>query len=49
MPYKKPNTKTVYFNRKSNHPALILDYIAVAVDKRLQKISSDSKTFKETT
>ena len=47
MPYRKPNTKTVYVNKKSNHPAHVLNHIPVAVNKRLQKISSDPETFKE--
>ena len=45
MPYRKPNTKTVYVNKKSNHPAHVLNQIPVAVNKRLQNISSNPETF----
>ena len=47
MPYRKSNTQTVYVNRKSNHPAHILNHIPVTVNKRLQKISRDPKYLKK--
>ena len=49
MPYRKPNTQTVYVNRKSNHLAHVLSQIPVAIKKQLQNISSDPKIFRETT
>ena len=40
---------TVYVNSKSNHPEHVLKHIPVAVNNRLQKISSSQSIFKETT
>ena len=48
-PYRKPNAHTVYVNSKSNHPEHVLKHIPVAVNNRLQKISSNQSVFKETT
>ena len=48
-PYRKPNAHTVYVNSKSNHPEHVLKHIPVAVNNRLQKISSSQSIFKETT
>ena len=44
-PYRKPNAHTVYVNSKSNHPEHVLKHIPVAVNNRLQKISSNQSIF----
>ena len=48
-PYRKSNAHTVYENSKSNHLEHVLKHIPVAVNNRLQKISSSQRIFKETT
>ena len=44
-PYTKPNDKSLYVNKKSNHPAPILKNIPEALNNRLSKISSNEDIF----
>ena len=46
-PYKKPNSKTKYVNRASNHPPSILKNIPSSIKTRLVKISSTEEEFTE--
>ena len=44
-PYHKPNTDTKYVNSQSNHPPAIIKNIPIAVNQRLNKISSNEASF----
>ena len=46
-PFIKPNNKPLYVHRKSNHPPLILKNIPLAVNRRLNEISSSKESFDE--
>merc|ERR1712177_202308 len=46
-PCKKPNHTPLYVHSLSNHPKKVLDNIPLAVNKRLCKISSNERVFKE--
>ena len=48
-PYRKSNAHTVYMNCSLNHQQHEFKHIPVAVNSRLQKISSIKSIFKETT
>ena len=45
MPYRKPLDTPQYVNCQSNHPASVLKQIPVAVEKRLNDISSSKEIF----
>ena len=45
MPYKKPLDTPQYVNSQSNHPASVLKQIPLAVEKRLNDISSSKEIF----
>ena len=45
--YIKPNNKPLYVHRKSNHPPLILKNIPLAINQRLNEISSNKESFDE--
>ena len=45
----KNHAYTIYVNTKSNHPEHVLKHILVAVNSRIQKISSGQSIFKEIT
>ena len=45
QPYKKQNSKPLYVHSKSNHPKSVIRQIPLSVNKRLENISSDKKTF----
>ena len=46
-PFIKPNNKPLYVHRESNHPPLILKNIPLAVNRRLNEISSCKESFEE--
>ena len=46
-PFRKPNSRTMYVNAKSNHPKCVLASIPKSVNDRLIKRSSDEKQFNE--
>ena len=46
-PFIKPNNKPLYVHRESNHPPLILKNIPLAVNRRLNEISSCKDSFEE--
>ena len=46
-PYIKPNNKPLYVHRESNHPPLILKNIPLAINRRLNEISSNKELFDE--
>ena len=46
-PYIKPNNKPLYVHRESNHPPLILKNIPLAINRRLNEISSNKESFDE--
>ena len=46
-PYIKPNNKPLYVHRESNHPPLILKNIPLAINQRLNEISSNKESFDE--
>ena len=44
-PYRKPNDDPLYINRSSNHPPSILRQLPKAINKRINKLSCDKRTF----
>ena len=46
-PYKKPEDKTMYINKESNHPEYIKKELPNMIQARLSAISSNEKVFKE--
>ena len=46
-PYRKPGSRLLYVNRKSNHPPSVLKQIPHGVAKRLSDISSSEEIFKK--
>ena len=46
-PFKKPNQTPLYVHRLSNHPRKVLENIPLAVNQRLNKISSNETVFNE--
>ena len=44
-PYMKPNNTPLYINTNSNHPPTIVKNIPLAVNRRLNKISSSEEVF----
>ena len=44
-PYTKPNSNILYVHKQSNHPPNILNNIPVAINKRLNKLSSNEDHF----
>ena len=46
-PFMKPNDFPLYGNSNSNHPPSILENIPKSVNRRLCKISSNEKVFKD--
>ena len=46
-PFMKPNDKPLYVHNQSNHPPKIKKNIPLSVEKRLCKISSNSKVFSD--
>ena len=47
QPYRKPDNKLVYLNRKSNHPPTFIKKIAKAIAKQISDISSSEVVFNE--
>ena len=47
QPYLKPENKPFYVHSKSNHPPSITKNIPVAVNKRLNELSSNKEAFDE--
>ena len=45
QPYRKPNSKTVYINKHSNHPPNILKDLPKAINKRITDISCNQDIF----
>ena len=45
QPYRKPNANITYVHRQSNHPPSILRNIPIAINTRLNKISSNEHVF----
>ena len=45
QPYKKPNNDTLYINKQSNHPPVIIKQIPKSVSRRVSKLLSDYATF----
>ena len=46
-PYKKPNQSPLYVHSLSNHPKKVLENIPLAVNQRLNRISSNDIVFDE--
>ena len=44
-PFRKPNSETLYVNKKSNHPPSVIKQIPEAINKRISTLSCDSDTF----
>ena len=44
-PYRKPNDDPPYVNRLSNHPSSILRQLPLSINKRINKLSCDKRTF----
>ena len=44
-PYSKPNNTPLYVHRESNHPPSIIKNIPLAINKRLNEISSSKESF----
>jgi hypothetical protein len=44
-PYRKPNDKPLYINRKSNHPPNIIKQIPTIIQNRLSELSSGPEEF----
>lgn len=45
MPYTKPNNTIQYVHKQSNHPPSIIKNIPIAINRRLNKISSSKQEF----
>ena len=46
-PFMKPNDSPLYINIDSNHQPSVLENIPKSVNRRLSKISSNEKVFKD--
>ena len=46
--YRKPNSETLYVNKRSNHPITILKQIPKSISKRISENSSNKQIFDET-
>ena len=44
-PYLKPNNKPLYVHNESNHPPSIIKNIPLAINKRLNELSSNKESF----
>ena len=44
-PFRKPNTKPLYINSKSNHPPMIMKELPGMINRRLSDLSSDADEF----
>ena len=44
-PYRKPNDEPLYINNSSNHPPSILRELPNSINKRINTLSCDKKTF----
>ena len=47
QPYKKPNDDPLCINKKSNHPASILQPLPKSISKRISGISSNEHMFNQ--
>ena len=47
FPYRKPNDKPLYINRKSNHPTSILKELPKMINKRISDLSCDKEQFEK--
>ena len=47
QPYKKPNDDPLSINKKSNHPASILQPLPKSISKRISGISSNEHMFNQ--
>ena len=46
-PYRKPNDKPLYINKKSNHPPNIIKKIPNTIEKRISTLSSNKDIFQK--
>ena len=46
-PYCKPNNKTTYIHKESNHPPNIIKQIPIAIEKRISDLSSSEQIFEQ--
>ena len=46
-PYKKPNNKLIYVNKKSNHPPTVIKQIPGMIEDRISKRSAGATEFEK--
>ena len=47
-PYRKPNDKSLYINRSSNHPPSIIRQLPLSINRRIYTLSCDKQAFDST-